>query len=132
MSAVTIKPIKSEKDYQAALQKAEKLFHAKPNTKQGDQLEILSTLIEAYEEQHHKIDFPDPIDAILYWMESRGLERKDLAPYIGSRARISEVLSRKRDLTLAMIRRLNTGLEIPAEILIKLPKHPKHHHVHHR
>lgn len=118
-----IKPIKTEKDYENALTEIEKLFDATPNTPQGDKLDILTTLVEAYENEHYSIDFPDPIDAINYWIESRGLERKDLQPYIGSRARISEILGRKRNLTLEMIRKIHTGLHIPAEVLIKPIKH---------
>jgi len=114
-----IKPIRTKKDHQSALNEVEKLFDAKPKTKRGDRLDVLTTLIEVYEEKHHKIDFPDPVDAINYWVESRGLERKDLEKYIGSRARVSEILNRKRRLSLEMIQRLNIGLHIPAEILIK-------------
>jgi len=117
-----IKLVKSKKDYLEALAEIEKLFNAKPNTSQGDRLEILTILVESYEEKHHKIDFPDPIDAIYYWMESRGIDRKELKKYIGSRARVSEILSKKRVLTLPMIRRLNEGLHIPAEILIRSQK----------
>lgn len=119
---LNIKPIRNEKDYNLALKKVEKLFDAKPNTEKGDLLDILVTLIEAYEEKHHKIEFPDPIDAIQYWMESRGLTRKDLEIYLGSRARVSEILNRKRALSLEMVRKLHEGLEIPAEILIKESK----------
>ncbi len=85
---------------------------------------MLSTLVEAYEEKHHAIALPDPIEAILFYMDSRGLSRRDLEPYIGSRARISEVLNRKRPLSLEMIRRLHTGLGIPAEVLIQ-PSQPQ-------
>lgn len=84
---MNIKPIKTETDYQAALEKIEKLFEAAPDTPEGDQLEVLVTLVEAYEEKHYSIPKPDPIEAILYHMESRGLTRRDLQPYIGSRAR---------------------------------------------
>ncbi len=119
---MNIKPIKSQKAYKQALCEIDKLFAAKPNTSEGDRLEVLTTLVEAYEEKHHKIDFPDPVDALEYWMESRGLDRKDLEPYIGSRARVSEILNRKRELTLAMIRRLHGQLHISAEALIK-PSH---------
>jgi HTH-type transcriptional regulator/antitoxin HigA len=114
-----IHPIKTERDYQAALGLVESLFDAQPNTLAGDQLDILTTLIEAYELQHHPIPFPDPVAALEYHLESRGLTRRDLEPYIGSRARVSEVLNRKRPLTLAMIRRLHTGLGIPADVLIQ-------------
>lgn len=114
-----IKPIKTEGDYEAVLQEIENLFEAEPGTQAGDRLEILSTLIEAYEEQHYQIPAPDPIEAIKYYMDSRGLSRRDLEPYLGSRARVSEILNRKRPLSLAMIRNLNQGLGIPAEVLIQ-------------
>jgi HTH-type transcriptional regulator/antitoxin HigA len=117
-----IKPIKTEADYEAALDEVEHLFDSTPNTPEGDRLEVLSTLIEAYEEKHYTIPSPDPIETILYYMESRGLSRRDLEPYIGSRARVSEVLNRRRPLTIYMIRKLHAGLGIPAEILI-LPYH---------
>lgn len=113
-----IKPIKTEADYEAALKEVKSLFDAEPGTPEGDRLEILSTLVEAYEDEHYDIPAPDPVEAILYYMESRGLTRADLEPYIGSRARVSEILNRKRPLTLAMIQRLNQ-LGIPAEVLIK-------------
>jgi HTH-type transcriptional regulator/antitoxin HigA len=116
---MNIKPIKNETDYQAALEEIERLFEAVPDTPEGDQLEVLVTLVEAYEEKHYSIPKPDPIEAILYHMESRGLTRRDLQPYIGSRARVSEVLNRKRSLTMEMIRNLHKGLGIPAEILIQ-------------
>ena len=115
---MNIKPIKTEADYDAALKDIENLFDAEPGTPKGDHLEILATLVEAYEDEHYDIPAPDPIEAILYHMESRGLTRADLEPYIGSRARVSEILNRKRPLTLAMIQRLNQ-LGIPAEALIQ-------------
>lgn len=114
-----IKPIKTQKDYKAALEQIESLFDAKPDTPRGDLLDVLTTLVEAYEEKHYKIDFPEPIDAINYWMESRGLTRKDLQEYLGSRGRVTEILNKKRGLSLQMIQRLNQELHIPAEILIK-------------
>jgi len=114
-----IKPIKNEADYQAALEEIERLFDAAPDTLEGDRLEVLSTLVDAYEEKHYGIPLPDPIEAILYHMESRGLSRRDLEPYIGSRARVSEVLNRKRPLTMEMIRNLHSGLGLPAEVLIQ-------------
>jgi HTH-type transcriptional regulator/antitoxin HigA len=113
-----IEPIKTETDYEAALKEIERLFDAKPGTPESDRLEILATLVEAYEDEHYAIPAPDPVEAILYYMESRGLTRADLEPYIGSRARVSEILNRKRPLTLAMIQRLNQ-LGIPAEALIQ-------------
>ena len=114
-----IKPIKTETDYQVALEEIDRLFDAAPNTPEGDRLEVLTTLVEAYEDKHYDIPLPDPIEAIVYHMESRGLTRRDLEPYIGSRARVSEILTRKRFLTMRMIRKLHTGLGIPADILIQ-------------
>ena len=114
-----IRPIKTEADYQAVLAEIEQLFDAHPDTPEGDRLDVLTTLVEAYEDDREPIAAPDPIEAIKYYLESRGLTRRDLEPYIGSRARVSEVLNRKRGLTLEMIRRLHTGLGIPAEVLIK-------------
>ena len=114
-----IKPIKNEADYQSVLEEIERLFDAGPDTPEGDRLDVLTTLVEAYEEKHYSIPMPDPIEAILYHMESRGLSRRDLEPYIGSRARVSEVLNRKRPLTMEMIRNLHRGFAIPAEVLIQ-------------
>jgi HTH-type transcriptional regulator / antitoxin HigA len=116
---VEIRPIKTEADYQAALAEIDRLFDADPNTPAGDRLDVLATLVEAYEEQYYSLPAPDPIDAITYYMESRGLSRRDLEPYLGSRARVAEVLNRKRSLSLDMIRRLHAGLGIAAEILIQ-------------
>jgi HTH-type transcriptional regulator/antitoxin HigA len=113
-----IKPIKNEQDYRKALKEIDRLMDARPNTAGGDRLDILVTLVEAWEERHWPIDSPDPIEAILFAMEHRGLSRKDLEPFIGSRARVAEVLNHKRPLTLPMIRRLHEGLGIPAEVLI--------------
>lgn len=114
-----IRPIKTEEDYQIALEKIESLFNAKPDTPEGDHLEVLTTLVEAYEEKHYSIPLPDPIEAINYHMESRGLSRRDLESCIGSRAPVSEVLNRKRPLSIDMIRKLHKRLGIPAEILIQ-------------
>ncbi len=114
-----IRPIKTETDYQAALKDVEYLFDAAPNTPEGDRLEVLATLVEAYEEQYYPIPLPDPVEAILYYMESRGLTRRDLEPFIGNRARVSEILNRKRPLSLRMIQQLHTGLGIPAEVLLQ-------------
>jgi HTH-type transcriptional regulator / antitoxin HigA len=116
---MNIKPIKTTADYEAALKEIERLFEAQPGTPQGDRLEVLTTLVEAYEDKHYAIPAPDPIAAIQYFMESRDLSRRDLEPYLGSRARVSEILNRKRPLSLEMIRELNKGLGIPAEVLIK-------------
>jgi len=114
-----IKPIKTEADYEETLLEINKCFDAKPNTPRGDKLEVLVTLVESYEEEHHQIELPDPIDQIQYVMETRKLKRKDLQPYIGTRARVSEILNRKRELTLPMIRKLHKYLHIPARILIR-------------
>ena len=114
-----IRPIKTKVDYQAALDEIESLFDAEPGTPEGDRLEILTTLVEAYEDRHYSLPMPDPIAAIEYHMESRGLSRRDLEPYLGSRARVSEILNRRRPLSMEMIRRLHTGLGIPAEVLIQ-------------
>lgn len=113
-----IKPIKSERDYRRALAEIDKLMDAAPNTAAGDRLDVLVTLVTAWEEEHYPIDPPDAVEAIRFAMEQRGLTRRDLEPYIGSRARVAEVLNRKRSLTLAMIRRLHAGLGIPAEALL--------------
>jgi HTH-type transcriptional regulator / antitoxin HigA len=116
---VDIHPIKTEADYEAALAEIDRLFDAAPNTPESDRLDVLTTLVEAYEEQHHPIPVPDPVEALKYYMESRGLTRRDLEPFIGSRARVAEVLNRKRPLSLEMIRRLHAGLGIPADVLIQ-------------
>jgi HTH-type transcriptional regulator/antitoxin HigA len=114
-----IRAIKTEADYQAALAEIERLFDAMPNTLAGDRLDVLATLVEAYETQYYSLPVPDPIEAITYHIESRGLSRRDLEPYLGSRARVAEVLNRKRPLSLEMIRRLHTGLGIAADVLIQ-------------
>lgn len=114
-----IKPIRTKRDYVAALKEIERLFDARKGTADGDRLEVMTTLIEAYEEKHQAMPLPNPIDAIQYYMDSRGLTRRDLEKYLGSRARVSEVLNRKRMLTMEMIRNLHKGLGIPAEVLIQ-------------
>jgi len=114
-----IKPIKTEKEYETALKEIERLFHAEPGTSDADRLEVIGALVEAYEDKHYPIPLPDPIEAIYYFMEARGLNRADLEQYIGSRARVSEILNRKRPLTLSMIQRLHEGLGIPAEVLVQ-------------
>jgi HTH-type transcriptional regulator/antitoxin HigA len=113
-----IKPVRTSKDHKAALAKVEHLWEAKPGTPEHDRLEVLVKLIEAYEAQHHPIPPPDPVQAILFRMDQLDLDRKDLEALIGSRARVSEVLSGRRSLSLGMIRRLHRRLGIPAEILI--------------
>jgi HTH-type transcriptional regulator / antitoxin HigA len=114
-----IKPIRSEKDYEAAMAEVEVLWGAKSGTPKGDRLDVLATLIESWEGANYPMDPPDPIEAIKFRMEQQGLTRKDLEGIIGTRARIAEVLDRKRGLSIAMIRRLNTELHIPAEVLIR-------------
>lgn len=113
-----IKPIKTEIDYREALAEIECLFSAEPDTSDGDRLDVLTTLVEVYEQKHFVIPAPDPVEAIKYWMESRGISRQDLEPLLGSRARVSEIFNHKRGLTLTMIRRLHDTLGIPAEALI--------------
>ena len=114
-----IRPIRTEADYQTALSEIERLFHVAPGTPDADRLEVLTTLVEAYETQRFPIPAPDPVEALHYYLESRGLSRRDLEPYLGSRARVAEVLNRKRALSLEMIRRLHVGLGIPADVLIQ-------------
>ena len=114
-----IKPIKTEEDYLKALQEVEVLMSAKIDTSEGDKLDVLVTLIESYEEKHHQILPPEPVEAIIHQMESQGLSRRDLVPMIGSRARVSDILNKKRSLSLNMIRRLQKSMGISAEILIK-------------
>jgi HTH-type transcriptional regulator / antitoxin HigA len=117
--AVDIAPIKSHRDYRRVLREIEGLMNARRNSPEGDRLDVLVALIEAWERKHYAIDLPDPVEAIRYHMEQNGLEPRDLIPFIGSRNRVHEVLNRKRELTLNMIRRLHQGLGIPAESLIK-------------
>lgn len=114
-----IKPIRTEEDYQAALEEIERLMDAQPDTPEGDRLDVLATLVEAWEEKHFPIEEPDPIEAIQHRMEALGMSRKDLATMIGGRNRVSEVLSRKRPLTINMIRRLSEGMHLPAGVLIR-------------
>ena len=116
---VDIKPIKSERDYRRVLAEIEGLMDARRNTPEGDRLDVLATLAEAWEAKHHAIEAPDPVEAIEFAMEQRGLSRRDLEVFIGSRARVAEVLNLKRRLTLPMIRKLHKGLGIPAEVLIR-------------
>ncbi len=116
---IELKPIRNEQDYQNALILLKELWGAKEGTPESDRLEILVTLIDAYEAVHHPIDLPDPIDAILFRMEQQGLTRKDLEPILGSRGRVAEILNRKRSLSLEMIRRLHEHLGIPTDILIQ-------------
>ena len=119
MTATEIKPIRSERDYEAALSEVERLWGSKAGTAEGDRLDVLATLIEAYEVEHYPIDPPDPIEAIKFRMDQQGLTRKDLEEIIGTRTRIAEVLNRKRGLSITMIRRLHERLGISAEVLIR-------------
>ena len=114
---MNIKPIKTEQDYNNTLSQIESLMDAKPNTPQMDELEVLTTLVEAYEEQHYKIEAPDPIEAIKFRMEQEGLKQKDLITIVGSKSRVSEILNKKRKLTIKMIRNLHKQLHIPIESL---------------
>jgi len=116
---MNIKPIKTKKDHKATLLRIEALMGAGKNTPKGDELDILVTLVEAYEQKHYPIDNPDPIAAIEHRMEALHLHRKDLAPILGSKSRVSEVLSRKRKLTMEMVRNLHEKMGIPARTLIQ-------------
>jgi HTH-type transcriptional regulator/antitoxin HigA len=117
-------PIRSQSDYEHAMSEVERLWGVPDGTPEADRLDVLATLIDAYEAEHFPIDPPDPIDAILFRMEQQGLTRKDLEPILGSRARIAEVLSRKRGLSITMIRRLHESLGIPADVLIRPTRNP--------
>ena len=118
-----IEPIKNQRDYRRTLKAIESLMTAKRNTPEGDRLDILVTLVEAWEQKHYPLDLPDPVEAIKFHMDQKGLDPRDLIPFIGSRNRVHEVLNRRRPLTLKMIRRLHEGLGIPAESLIKMGQH---------
>lgn len=115
---MNIKAIKNEADYNQALKRLEEIFHAPVNTAEGDEAEVLSILIEKYEDEHYPIEAPDPIEAIKFRMEQMGMKNKDLSEIIGYKSRVSEVLNRKRKLTLKMIRNLHEKLNIPYESLI--------------
>lgn len=115
---MTIKPIHNDEELKAAFQRLEAIFHADPGTPEADEMEVLVTLIEAYENKHYAIAPPDPIEAIKFRMEQQNLSARDLEPYIGSSGRVSEVLNRKRPLSLRMIKRLHDGLHIPYESLL--------------
>jgi HTH-type transcriptional regulator/antitoxin HigA len=114
-----LRPIRSKREHRAALKEAEALWSAPEGSPEADRLEVLTLLIEAYEREHFPIPDPDPIDFLLHVMEARELARKDLEPYVGSRARVAEVLNRVRPLTLEMIRKLSAGLDLPADVLIR-------------
>ena len=116
---MNIKPIKTKKDYEQALDRLELIFDAKKGTEKGDELEILGMLIDNYENENFPIGMPDPISAIKFRMEQMGLKQKDLVEMVGFKSRVSEVMNKKRKLTLEMIRNLNANLRIPTEILIQ-------------
>lgn len=116
---MNIKPIRNEEDYQNALQKLDEIFDAKKGTEEGDELEILIILVDNYENEHFPIGMPDPIEAIKFRMEQMGMKQKDLEEVFGFKSRVSEILNKKRKLTLEMVRKLNTTLHIPTEVLIQ-------------
>jgi HTH-type transcriptional regulator/antitoxin HigA len=117
--AAEVRPIRTKRDHEAALREVERLWGARSGTRDGDRLDVLATLIDAYEGEHYPIDPPDPIEAIKFRMEQQGLTRRDLEEMIGTRTRIAEVLNRKRGLSIAMIRRLHEHLGISADVLIR-------------
>jgi HTH-type transcriptional regulator / antitoxin HigA len=114
-----LKPIRTKADYQEALSEVERRWGAKSGTREGNRLDVLATLIDAYEAEHYPMEPPDPVEAIKFRMEQQGLSRKDLEPFIGTRTRVAEVLNRKRSLSIGMIRRLHKHLGISAEVLIR-------------
>ena len=113
-----IKPIKTEQDYNSAISRIEELWGARKDTPEGDELDLLVTLVESYEMKHYPIPPPDPIEAIKFRMEQMGMTKEDMVKYLGSQSRVSEILNRKRKLTLRMVKSLYKGLKIPAEILL--------------
>jgi HTH-type transcriptional regulator/antitoxin HigA len=113
-----IKPIKTEQDYNSAINRIEELWGVKKDTPEGDEFELIVTLVESYEIKHYPIAPPDPIDAIKFRMEQMNMTKADMVQYLGSQSRVSEILNRKRSLTLSMIKALYKGLKIPAEILL--------------
>lgn len=117
---MNIKPIKTEEDYNAALERLEVIFDAVPGTPESDELEILGILIEQFEKEHYPIDLPDPIEAIKFRMEQMGYTQSDLAEIIGQKSRASEILNRKRKLSLEMIRQISNKLHIPTDILVQV------------
>ncbi len=122
--ATEIKPIRTEADHRAAMAEVGRLWGAKIGTREGDRLDVLATLIDAYESQYVPMDPPDPVEAIRFRMEQQGLTRKDLEPMLGTRVRVSEVLNRKRSLSIRMIRRLHDDLGIAADVLIRASRPP--------
>src|SRR3954447_14339445 len=121
--AAELKPIRNEADYETALAEMERLWGAESGTPKGDRLDVLATLIDAYEATHYPMDPPDPIEAIRFRMEQQGLTRKDLEPLIGHRGRVAEVMNRKRSLSIDMIRQLHDKLGISADVLIRPTRH---------
>ena len=115
------KVIKTDKEYRAAMARVDEIFDARPGTPKGDELELLLLLVEKYEEEAFPIDLPEPVAAIRFRMDQQGLKQRDLEPYIGSKSKVSEVLNGRRELSLTMIRKLVTGLGIPAEVLLREP-----------
>jgi len=113
-----IRPIKTEQDYDTAISRIEELWGAKKDTPEGDELDLLVTLVESFEMKHYPIAPPDPIDAIKFRMEQMGMTNSDMVQYLGSQSRVSEILNKKRKLTLSMVKSLYKGLKIPAEILL--------------
>ncbi len=116
---MNIRPIRTKADYRAALREVERHWGAEPGTAAGDRADVLVTLVEAYEAKHYPVPAPDPIAAIEYMMEQKGLTRRDLEPAIGSRGRVSEILNRRRPLTLPMVRALSALLDIPTDVLVQ-------------
>jgi HTH-type transcriptional regulator/antitoxin HigA len=113
-----IHPVKTEDDYNKVLMRIEALMDVLPDTKEGDELDVLATLVESYERDHFPIGSPDPVEAILFRMDQMGIDRKALEPYLGGRSRVSEVLNRKRGLSMNQVRKLHDGLKIPLENLL--------------
>jgi HTH-type transcriptional regulator/antitoxin HigA len=120
-----LKPIRTKWDYEKALAEIERLWGTKRCTPKGDRLDVLATLVDAYESEHYPMDPPDPVEAIKFRMEQQGLSRKDLEPLIGTRTRVAEVLNRRRSLSIGMIRRLHDRLGISAEVLIQPSRNEK-------
>ena len=114
-----LKPIRTKAEYKSAVEEADALWDAPEKSREADRLEVLALLIQSYEARHHPVPDPDPIAFLLHVMEARGLTRKDMEPYIGSRARVAEILNRVRPLSLDMIRNLSAGLGLPADVLIQ-------------
>ena len=115
---MNIRPIKTKDDYNNALARVAELMDAEPDSEAGAELDVLATLVDAYESKHFPIESPDPVEAILFRMEQMGIDRKDLEPFLGGRGRVSEVLNRKRDLSITQIKKLHDGLQIPFENLL--------------